>query len=320
MPTLAAEPILYLTRDDVRTLLPDVHEQLDIVEATYRAMSRGEVELPPKPGVHPRQDCFIHAMPAYLRDSDVSAIKWVSGYPPNPSRDLPYITGLIVLNDSETGLPLAIMDAAEITAARTAAASGVCIRAFAPEGWTSAAVLGCGEQGRFHLEVLRALNPDVEVRAFDPVAARAEALAPGGAADDPLAAVAGADIVVTAGPIIENATPTLAPSTLSERALVLPIDFDFYVQAETVRQAAAFSVDDDAQFRYYRDSQGFFQGWPDPPATAGDWLEARASGTIFEAEGQVVCCNLGVATLDAAFADAVVRRARDAGVGTSLER
>ena len=74
-------------------------------------------------------------MPAYLADDDVAALKWVSGYPANKARGLPYISGLIIVNDAETGFPLAVMDAAEITAARTAAASGVCIRRWAPEGW-----------------------------------------------------------------------------------------------------------------------------------------------------------------------------------------
>src|SRR5204862_1079467 len=101
----------------------------------YRALAAGRVELPPKPGIHPRPNAFIHAMPAYLADEDVAALKWVSGYPDNPSRSLPYISGLIVLNDAATGQPLAVLDAAEITAARTAAASGACIRRFAYAGW-----------------------------------------------------------------------------------------------------------------------------------------------------------------------------------------
>ena len=152
----------------MRGLLPSVSDQLDLVEETYRAVGAGRVELPPKPGIHPRPDSFIHAMPAYLRDDDVAALKWVAGYPANKERGLPYITGLIVLNDPETGVPAAIMDGAEITAARTAAASGVCIRRFAPEDWSRAAVLGAGEQGRFHAQVLRELNPEVAIRAWDP--------------------------------------------------------------------------------------------------------------------------------------------------------
>ncbi|MBA2537192.1 MAG: ornithine cyclodeaminase family protein, partial [Actinobacteria bacterium] len=56
--------LLYLTRDEVAGLLPSVPEQLDLVEETYRALAAGRVQLPPKPGVHPRKDSFIHAMPA----------------------------------------------------------------------------------------------------------------------------------------------------------------------------------------------------------------------------------------------------------------
>ena len=127
--------LLYLSRKEVAGLLPPIAEQLDLVEETYRAVGAGRVELPPKPGIHPRPDSFIHAMPAYLRDDDVAALKWVAGYPANKERGLPYISGLIVLNEADTGLPAAVMDGAEITAARTAAASGVCIQRFAPAGW-----------------------------------------------------------------------------------------------------------------------------------------------------------------------------------------
>jgi hypothetical protein len=104
--------LLYLTREQVAGLLPEIRVQLDLVEGTYAALAAGRVELPPKPGVHPRENSFIHAMPAYLADQDVAALKWVSGYPGNKARGLPYISGLLVLNDAETGLPLAVMDAA----------------------------------------------------------------------------------------------------------------------------------------------------------------------------------------------------------------
>ena len=83
----------------------DVPAQLDLVEHAYRALAAGRVELPPKPGVHPRKDSFLHAMPAYLRDEDVVTLKWVGGYPANKAKGLPYISGLIVVNDAETGLP-----------------------------------------------------------------------------------------------------------------------------------------------------------------------------------------------------------------------
>jgi ornithine cyclodeaminase/alanine dehydrogenase-like protein (mu-crystallin family) len=168
-----------IQRETVRELLPPVAEQIDLAERTYRAMARGEVELPPKIGIHTRPDSFSHAMPAYLRDADVAVLKWVSGYPANPARGLPYITGVLVVNDPDTGVPLALMDAAEITAARTAAASGACIRAWGPPGWSRAAILGCGEQGRFHAAVIRSLDPLAEIRGYDPETSRASALVDG---------------------------------------------------------------------------------------------------------------------------------------------
>jgi len=301
--------LLYLSRTEVRELLPPLEEQLDLVEATYRALGDGRVELPPKPGIHPRPDSFIHAMPAYLRDEDVAALKWVSGYPANKARGLPYISGLIVLNDPETGLPIAVMDGAEITAARTAAASGVCIRRWAPSGWDEAAILGCGEQGRFHARVLASLNPDVRIRAYDPHPERIEQLegnvAPAASWEE---AVRGSEVIVSAGPIVEDPEPPIGPGDLAERVLALPIDFDFYFRADAIAAADLFLADDIDQFEYYR-SLGHFPGWPEPDGTVGEEHEPRP---------RVVCCNLGVGALDAAFAQRVLEAARANGAGIEL--
>jgi len=256
--------------------------------------------MPPKIGVHPRPDAFLHAMPAYLRELDVVAMKWVSGYPENPTQGLPAISGVIVVNDAETGVPVAVLDAAEITAARTAAASGACVQAFAPAGWSVVAVLGCGEQGRYHCDVLRALNPQCEIRAYDPVVERARDVCQGAiVADDPLAAVAGADVVVTAGPILREPPSPLDASWLEDDVLLLPIDFDFYVSADAVAACDLFLTDDVAQYGAYRE-QGYFRSWPDPHASVGEGLEQGLRVR------RVVCANLGVGALDAAFAHSVL--------------
>jgi ornithine cyclodeaminase/alanine dehydrogenase len=290
-----------LQRDDVAGRLPPLGQQIDLVEATYRAMARGETELPPKIGVHPRTDAFLHAMPAYIRGDEVVALKWVSGFPANPSRGLPYISGVIVVNDAETGIPVAIMDAAEITAARTAAASGVCIRAWAPAGWARAAILGCGEQARYHAAVLRHLRPGVEISAYDPLPQRVETL--GGdvrRAETAEAAVAGADVVISAGPIVARSPAPLTTAWLGDRPwLLLPIDFDLYVSAQAAASADLFVTDDVGQFEAYRGA-GHFTGWPAPSASVGQALEGGREGS------HVLACNLGVATLDAAFARAVL--------------
>ena len=292
----------FVDRETVASALPPIAEQVELAARVYRALARGEVEMPPKIGVHPRPDAFLHAMPAYLRDLDVVAMKWVSGYPDNPARGLPAISGLIVVNDASTGIPLAVLDGAEITATRTAAASGACVQAFAHEGWGTVAVLGCGEQGRYHCAVLRALNPECEIRAYDPVAERARELCDGVVAvDKPRDAVAGADIVVTAGPIVREPPSPLDESWVEDDVLLLPIDFDFYVSSAAVAACDLFLTDDVAQFEAYRE-HGYFRGWRNPDASAGEALEAGLRAR------RVVCANLGVGALDAAFAHAVLSR------------
>jgi ornithine cyclodeaminase/alanine dehydrogenase len=306
--------LVYLSRQEVADLLPPVLEQVDICERTYRAMAAGRVELPPKPGIHPRDDAFIHAMPAYLADVDVATIKWVGGYPANKARGLPYISGLIIVNDAETGFPTAIMDAAEITAARTAAASGVCIRRWAPDGWSRAAIVGCGEQGRYHSRVLAALNPGATIGAYDLHSYRIAELG-GKVAAAPTArdAVDGAEVVITAVPIAEQPDPPIASEWLGDRYLVLPLDFDASIQVGPIADAGLFASDDVAQFNFYR-ARGHFRGWPEPHASVGEALDRKRSPR------RVACCNLGVGALDAAFAQVVLDRARAAGAGTMLPR
>ncbi|HEX5771079.1 MAG TPA: hypothetical protein VFY11_08950, partial [Nocardioidaceae bacterium] len=267
---------------------------------------------PPKLGVHPRSSAFLHAMPAYLADEDVTALKWVGAYPGNPARGLPYISGLIVLNDSDTGLPVAVMDAAEITAARTAAASGVSVRHLAHPGWRRAAILGYGEQGREHAKMLRALNPDAAIVVYG--GPRLTGLVEGvDVVPDARSAVEGADVVITAGPMSPDPDRRLDPAWLQPRCLVVPVDFSAYVGADLARRADDLVTDDLPQFAHYR-TLGHFQGWPEPSRSLGEALETEPRGDLR------VSCSLGVGAVDAAVAAVVLERARREGVGVELRR
>ena len=299
--------LLLLSRSDVAARLPGIEEQIGLAAGIFDALAQGEVEMPPKIGIHPRPNAFIHAMPAYLKARDVAVIKWVSGYPSNPGIGLPYISGVIVVNNPATGVPVAVLDAAEITACRTAAASGVCIRAFAPADWSRVAILGCGEQGRYHARVVRALRSDAVIVAYDVDPSRAASLCEGvEVAASAREAVEGADVVVTAGPIVEHPQPVLAPDWIPERCLLLPIDFDFYVTRDAIESCSLFVVDDVDQFEYYR-RQGHFQEWPEPRGSVGDALRSGRRGA------RSACVNLGVAALDAVFAEAVLRAGEQPG-------
>jgi len=96
-----------------------------------------------------------------------AGVKWVSGFPENHKRGLPYITGLLVLNDPDTGLPVAVMDCAWITAMRTAAATAVAARRLARPESSVLGILGCGVQGKANTEALNVLFPLKQVMAYD---------------------------------------------------------------------------------------------------------------------------------------------------------
>jgi len=73
----------YLSREQVESLGMTMEEAVEIVEEVFRLKGEGRWEMPPKPGIHPGDDSFIHAMPGYVPDLGAAGIKWVSGFPSN---------------------------------------------------------------------------------------------------------------------------------------------------------------------------------------------------------------------------------------------
>jgi len=130
--------LLYLSRADVEAVALDMPAMIGLLETAFREKGEGRVEMPPKPGIHTQPDAFIHAMPAHIPGLHAAGIKWVSGYPGNQAKGLPYITGLLILNDEVTGLPYSVMDCTWITAYRTCAATAVSAKYLArPESETA---------------------------------------------------------------------------------------------------------------------------------------------------------------------------------------
>ena len=116
--------LLYLSQHDVKSLNLTMKEVIEALDMGFRLRGQGKTEMPAKIGVHSVTDAFIHAMPAHVQGV-ATGLKWVSGYPENPKRGLPYITGLLVMNDPTTGVPIAVMDCAWITATRTGASAAI---------------------------------------------------------------------------------------------------------------------------------------------------------------------------------------------------
>lgn len=317
--------LLYLSQSDVASAGVTMPEIIEALEAAFREHGEGRVEMPPKPGVHTRPDAFIHAMPAYIAALHSVGVKWVSGYPENFRRGLPYITGLLVLNDEETGVPLAVMDCTWITAMRTGAATAVAAKYLARPDSETVGVLGCGVQGRSNLEALRALFPLKWVVAYDVLPEHTDRFAievekrwalQVVKARQPREAVAGCDLVVTAGPILHTPHATIKAGWLTEGAFASLVDFDSYWDGAAMKEADKFCTDDVPQLEHYREI-GYFQHIPPIYATVGELVAGKKRGRENPRE-RTMTCNLGLALDDMATAPLVFRRAIERKIGTWL--
>jgi ornithine cyclodeaminase/alanine dehydrogenase-like protein (mu-crystallin family) len=318
----------------VDACLPSVERRIELAAEALRALGRGTAEMPPKIGVHPRPGALLHAMPAWLREGDLVGLKWVAAFPRNKERGLAAINGLVVLNDADTGLPTWIMDAARITAVRTAAVSGVAIGLYAPSA-RQVAVLGAGVQARSHLEVIGALAPSATVSIYDRHAERAAAVADEASrlagrstvsvASDARAAVAQADLIITAA-TLGAGDQLMSSEWLAPGAVVVAVDFATYASAELATSALDFVVDDRDQFLHYR-ANGYFDGYPEPTITLGEALDRQHAGSGIErtepsrpAVKPTLVTHLGVGLADVLFANAIGLAAAELGLGLELPR
>jgi ornithine cyclodeaminase/alanine dehydrogenase-like protein (mu-crystallin family) len=319
--------LLYLSKSDIEDVGLTMAEIIQSLEVTFRAKGEGRTEMPPKPSIHPGGgDNFMNAMLAYIPDLQSAGVKWVSGFPENPKRGLPYIAGLLIFNDVESGLPLAVMDCTWITAKRTGAATALSARYLARPESSVMGMLGCGIQGRSNVEALNVLFPLHKVMAYDP---DAEALrryseeiisrfnlevVP---VKTPREAVSSCDIVVTAGPIMKTPHATIQAGWLDKGAFASLIDYDSYWHPEAMRETAKFCTDDTPQLRLYQQT-GYLQNIPDIHADLGELVAGKKPGRE-TSEERTMTANLGNALDDMAVAPLIYQRAVEKGIGIWLE-
>lgn len=309
----------FLTDDDVRQLLPAPEACVDLAASALVALAEGRAEVPPKPAVHTVPGSFANAMPAAWPERGMLGCKWISIFPDNPSRKLPTASGLMVVNDGQTGMPRCVMPAGLLTAARTAAVSGACVQALSDPAAGHVAITGAGVQARSHLRVLEALGHlDVVVWARRPEAV--EDLASWAAeetpavrlrtADDPAGAVTGAAVVITALSIGLTGAG-LDPGWVRDDALLLPLDYASSVGPD-LAASALLSADDVTQFEAVR-AQRKLGDYPQPTLWTGALLGPPRP------RGRIVCQNLGNGLSDLVIADAVWREAVASGVGQVVD-
>lgn len=325
-----ASDVLILSGNDVRALL-SMKDCIEIIDRTMRSISRGGVQLPLRTVMKlPFDGNLFASMPGFIDEAQILGAKLIAVYPANPGRGRSSHMGVIVLFDPHTGAPAAFVDAAEVTAIRTAAASAVATRALANPDASELALLGTGEQAREHLCSMAAVRQLRRVRVWGRSAERAEALAADGRRLGlPIEAVASAREAVVGADLICTTTGAHDPILYGEW-----IEPGAHVNLVGASIATTREADDSVVTR----SCFFVDYRASALAQAGEFLHARQAGLVKESHirgeiGEVlngtvvgrraaseitVYKSLGNAAQDLAVAQDLADRARDSAQSTRI--
>lgn len=143
--------ILWLNKNEVESLL-DMKESLRVVEEAFRQHGLKKVQMPPKLYLYfKNHNGDLRTMPAYLEEQDITGVKIVNVHPDNPQKGLPTVMALVILNSTETGAPIAIMDGTHLTNMRTGAAGGVAVKYLARKNSGTVGFVGTGNQAKTQL-------------------------------------------------------------------------------------------------------------------------------------------------------------------------
>jgi len=327
--------LLVLSDADVRRLLP-IAECVEVMESVLRDLTLGHAEQPLRMIVRPeRAPGLLGLMPAYRQSGGEAAafgLKVIGVVDGNRDKGKDSHQGAVLLQDGETGEPLALMNASAITAIRTAAVSGVATRALARPDAGDLAILGASVQAVTHLEAMacvrRLRRVRVTSRHFENAQRFAAAFGPGRPFPvEPVhsaeAAVRGADIVVT---VTNSATPVVARGWLDDGAHINAVGASVPSRREidTATMAAAWifvdrreSAEHEAGDYILAAGEGAI-GPESIRAELGEVLTGRKPGrtshdqiTLFK--------SLGLAVEDLASAQYLYRRAQVEGAGAWVE-
>ena len=321
---------LIISQREVRELLP-MSECIEAVREALAALARGEGIQPLRPVMWmPERVGALGMMPGYLGTTNTVGIKTVTVFPGNSGTEFDSHQGTVMLFDGENGRLKAVIDATEITAIRTAAASAVATDLLARPDASVVAILGSGVQAGSHTEAMANVrsvrelrvwsrNPENATRLVD---SRASAGVSMSVAPTVAQAVAGADIVCTT---------TASPDPVLPGALLEP---GMHVNAVGSSVPFARELDGEAVAR----SRLFVDRRESTINEAGDYLMAKEEGKVDETDivaeigelligasqgrrsaGEITLFkSLGLAVEDIAAGDVVYRNALASGAGTAL--
>ncbi|MCY3718773.1 MAG: ornithine cyclodeaminase family protein [Anaerolineaceae bacterium] len=322
--------LLVINAAEVRQLLP-IAACMDAMETALKQLGRGEAQNPLRSANWLADNRgILLAMPALTEEA--MAIKVITVMPGNHGSPYDSHMGAVILFDSQYGRPLALMDATEITAIRTAAVSGVATRALAREDAGDLAILGTGVQARSHLQAMLEARPLRRVRIWSRGEAHRAAyvqwasdeldveVESAGSAES---AVKGADLICTTTAATE---PVLRGVWLSPGAHINAVGASTATTRELDSQAMAMVSHFVDRRESALDESGDYLiplkegaiGDDHIRAELGEVLLGRAPGRSNDDE-ITLFNSLGLAVEDLASAQLIYREAQRRGQGTNVE-
>ena len=319
--------VLVLSDTEVRELL-DMEACIEEMAEVLAALQREELSMPLRFVFRPTGTTSLMGfMPAHRAGkAPVFSLKEIVISPANSAKGMDPHQGAVMLHDGETGELRALLNASAVTEIRTAAVSGVATKLLARPGSRVVAVIGAGVQGRSHIEAMRSVLDNPEIRLWSRGAARAKALA--GATGVMLAATAEeacatADVVCVCTSAREPvlSLEMLAPGT-HVNAVGSSIPTARELTSELVAAASLFvdrresTVNEAGDYLFAVEEAGI--GPDHIRAELGELLEGVHPGRRADDE-LTVFKSLGIAAEDLASAELVVSRARERGIGTEVD-
>ncbi len=325
--------LLYLSQADIADMNISMEEMIDLVEKVYIEKGKGLYQMPPKPALHFCPDFpgdFLHAMPAFIPGMDVAGMKFVAGSENARKLGYPYISGLYILNDVETGIPIAVMDCIWMTTVRTGAVTGLTAKYLANPESEVVGLLGTGVQGRIQVKGLMATMKNIKkVKVYDRFQEAAEAYVKEMSAiypdvdfelvKDKEETVIGCDLLLSCIPsTTDKGVQFIKPDMIKEGCTALPVDA-LVLYTPEMYTSGIFSkayTDDQGQFRHFQE-MGYLEGFDGVPDELGEMIIGKVPGRESKEE-KILTVNIGTGLADAGTARLIYDIAVKKGVGTIL--
>jgi ornithine cyclodeaminase len=319
--------VLILSDEEVRELL-DMESCIETMADVLAALQREELSMPLRFIFRPAgASSLMGFMPAYRGgDEPVFSLKEIVISPSNSAYGMDPHQGAVMLHDGGTGELRALLNASAVTEIRTAAVSAVATRLLARPASSVVAVIGAGVQGRSHIEAMRCVLPDADIRLWSRGTRRAANLAAETGVtlvDTVEDALAGADVVCTTTssrePIVslEMLGPGVHVNAVgSSIASTRELDSTLVAAASLFVDRRESTLSEAGDYLMAVDEAGI--GPDHIKAELGELLEGVHPGRTADDE-LTLFKSLGLAVEDLATAELVVERARERGLGTEVE-